>query len=78
LNSNLIYLKNRIQNDSEIISYHDDGSNARLLNRVNSSFNGEFFEWFKNGQLKKQGVYNDDVRTIQKEWEENGTIKRSK
>ena len=65
---------NGIQNDSEIISYHDDGSKARLVNRVNSSLNGEFFEWFKNGQLKKQGVYNEEVPTIQKEWDENGTM----
>ena len=25
-------------------------------------------------QLKKQGVYNEDVPTIQKEWDENGTM----
>ena len=65
---------NGIQDDSEIISYHDDGSKARLVNRVNSSLNGEFFEWFKNGQLKKQGVYNEEVPTIQKEWDENGDL----
>ena len=63
---------NGIQDDSEIISYHDDGSKARQVTRVNSSLNGEFFEWYKNGQLKKQGVYNEDVSTIHKEWDENG------
>ena len=65
---------NGIQDDSEIISYHDDGSKARQVTRVNSSLNGEFFEWHKNGQLKKQGVYNENVPTIQKEWDEIGDL----
>ena len=48
---------NDIQNDGEIISYHHDGSKARQVNLVNNYLNGEFFEWYENGQLKRHGYY---------------------
>jgi hypothetical protein len=38
--------------------------------------NGNYFEWYKNGQLKTQGIYNDKIPTILKQWDENGTSKK--
>ena len=29
---------------------------------------------YKNGQLKTQGIYNDKIPTILKQWDENGTL----
>ena len=51
---------NDIQNDGEIISYHHDGSKARQVNCVLDNLNGEFFEWYENGQLKRHGYYENN------------------
>ena len=69
---------NGIQNDGEIISYHDNGIKARQVVLLNGDLNGEFSEWHENGQLKKHGVYNENIPTIQKEWDQYGELEDSK
>ena len=69
---------NGIQDDSEIISYHDDGSKARQVTRVNSSLNGEFFEWHKNGQLKRKSFYEANmIHGVYKTWDNFGNLKNN-
>ena len=65
---------NNIQDDGNVISYHDDGSKARQVTLVNHLMNGPYYEWHRNGQLKAEGVYNDKVPTVLKEWDENGVL----
>ena len=65
---------NGVQDDGDVISYHDNGSKARQVTLVNHLMNGNYFEWYKNGQLKTQGIYNDKIPTIVKQWNENGTL----
>ena len=67
---------NGLQDDGDVISYHDDGSKARQVTLVDHLMNGNYFEWYKNGQLKTQGIYNDKIPTILKQWDENGTSKK--
>ncbi len=67
---------NGVQDNGDVISYHDDGSKARQVTLVNHLTNGNYFEWYKNGQLKTQGIYNDKIPTILKQWDENGTSKK--
>ena len=67
---------NGLQDDGDVISYHDDGSKARQVTLVNHLMNGNYFEWYKNGQLKTQGIYKDKIPTILKQWDENGTLKK--
>ena len=43
---------NGIQDDGEIITYHDNGVKARQVIILKGSFNGAFTEWHKNGQKK--------------------------
>ena len=65
---------NNIQDDGDVISYHDDGSKARQVTLVNHLMNGPYYEWYRNGQLKAEGIYNDKVPTVLKEWDENGVL----
>ena len=65
---------NGIQDDGDVISYHDDGSKARQVTLVNHLMNGPYYEWYRNGQLKTEGIYNDKVPTVLKEWNENGVL----
>ena len=65
---------NNIQDDGNVISYHDDGSKARQVTLVNHLMNGPYYEWHRNGQLKAEGVYNDKVPTVLKEWDKNGVL----
>lgn len=65
---------NGIQDDGQVISYHDDGRKARISHLKNHFLNGPYFEWYKNGQLKTEGVYHDKVPTILKFWNENGIL----
>ena len=65
---------NNIQDDGDVISYHDDGSKARQVTLVNHLMNGPYYEWHRNGQLKAEGIYNDKVPTVLKEWDENGVL----
>jgi len=41
---------------------------------VNHLMNGPYYEWYRNGQLKTEGIYNDKVPTVLKEWDENGVL----
>ena len=65
---------NGVQDDGDVISYHDDGSKARKVTLVNHLMNGPYYEWYRNGQLKTEGIYNDKVPTVLKEWDENGVL----
>ena len=65
---------NNIQDDGDVISYHDDGSKARQVTLINHLMNGPYYEWHRNGQLKAEGIYNDKVPTVLKEWDENGVL----
>jgi hypothetical protein len=65
---------NGIQNDGEVISYHDNGGKARQVILLNNKFTGNFFEWYSNGKNKKQGHYLDEKQIILKEWNENGEL----
>ena len=65
---------NNLQDDGDVISYHDDGSKARKVTLVNHLMNGPYYEWYRNGQLKTEGIYNDKVPTVLKEWDENGVL----
>jgi len=65
---------NGVQDDGTITSYHDDGSKAREVTLVNHLMNGDYFEWYKNGQLKTQGTYKNKNPTILKEWNEDGLL----
>jgi antitoxin component YwqK of YwqJK toxin-antitoxin module len=61
---------NGIQDDGEVLSYHKDGSKARKVIILNNKFNGEFFEWYENGNLKIQGTYVDGkILGIYKSWD---------
>ena len=40
----------------------------------NHLINGPYYEWYRNGQLKTEGIYNDKVPTVLKEWDENGVL----
>jgi hypothetical protein len=65
---------NGIQDDGEVISYHDNGGKARQVILLNNKFTGNFFEWYSNGKNKKQGHYLDEKQIILKEWNENGEL----
>jgi antitoxin component YwqK of YwqJK toxin-antitoxin module len=65
---------NGIQDDGEVISYHDNGEKARQVILLNNKFAGNFFEWYSNGKNKKQGYYIDEKQIILKEWNENGEL----
>ena len=65
---------NGVQDNGDVISYHDDGSKARKVTLVNHLMNGPYYEWYRNGQLKTEGIYNDKVPTVLKEWDENGVL----
>ena len=65
---------NGIQDDGEVISYHDNGEKARQVILLNNKFTGDFFEWYSNGKNKKQGHYLDEKQIILKEWNENGEL----
>mgnify|MGYP006110445375 CR=1 FL=1 len=69
-----INFTNGIQDDGELISYHNDGSKARKVTLVNHLMNGPYYEWYKNGKRKTEGIYNDKVPTVLKEWDENGVL----
>jgi tetratricopeptide (TPR) repeat protein len=69
-----INFTNGIQDDGELISYHNDGSKARKVTLVNHLMNGPYYEWYKNGKLKTEGIYNEKVPTVLKEWDENGVL----
>ena len=51
---------NGIQDDGEVISYHDNGEKARQVILLNNKFTGNFFEWYSNGKNKKQGYERED------------------
>lgn len=65
---------NGIQDDGEVISYHDNGEKARQVILLNNKFTGNFFEWYSNGKNKKQGYYLDEKQIILKEWNGNGEL----
>ena len=65
---------NGIQDDGEVISYHDNGEKSRQVILLNNKFTGNFFEWYSNGKNKKQGHYLDEKQIILKEWNENGEL----
>jgi len=65
---------NGIQDEGEIISYHDNGIKARQVIRLKGNLNGAFSEWHKNGQLKLEGIYNNGNPTIIKQWSEEGLL----
>ena len=62
---------NGVQDNGDVISYHDNGTKARKVTLVNHLMNGPYYEWYRNGQLKTEGIYNDKVPTVLKAWEEN-------
>jgi len=65
---------NGLQDDGKIISYHDNGIKARQVIRLRSEFNGEYFEWHKNGQKKLDGTYKNGNPTIIKQWSKDGLL----
>tara|TARA_B110000208_G_scaffold190582_1_gene254833 strand:+ start:83 stop:1018 length:936 start_codon:yes stop_codon:yes gene_type:complete len=67
-------LTNGVQDNGDVISYHDNGTKARKVTLENHLMNGPYYEWYRNGQLKTEGIYNDKVPTVLKEWDENGVL----
>tara|TARA_B110000879_G_scaffold202603_1_gene279169 strand:+ start:88 stop:1023 length:936 start_codon:yes stop_codon:yes gene_type:complete len=65
---------NGVQDNGDVISYHDNGTKARKVTLENHLMNGPYYEWYRNGQLKTEGIYNDKVPTVLKEWDENGVL----
>ena len=65
---------NGVQENGDVISYHDNGTKARKVTLENHLINGPYCEWYRNGQLKTEGIYNDKVPTVLKEWDENGVL----
>ena len=65
---------NGVQENGDVISYHDNGTKARKVTLENHLINGPYYEWYRNGQLKTEGIYNDKVPTVLKEWDENGVL----
>ena len=65
---------NGIQDDGIINAYHDNGIKAREVTLVNHLMNGPYYEWYKNGKRKTEGIYNDKAPTVLKEWDENGVL----
>ena len=65
---------NGIQDNGDVISYHDNGTKARKVTLENHLMNGPYYEWHRNSQLKTEGIYNDQVPTVLKEWDEDGVL----
>jgi hypothetical protein len=72
----LNFSKPNVQDDGEVISYHPNGVVAKRSNINNGLLNGDFKEWYDNGQIKTEGYYIDKVPFIKKEWSDNGKLKR--
>ena len=74
------------QNDGEIISFYDNGNKARCVFLVNGNYEGEFFEWHKNGVMSRKGLYENDEVVKEELWDEdnnpiykiNETVEQSK
>ena len=64
---------NDIQDAGTVISYHNNGVKAREVVLIeNGVFNGDFTEWHENGKIKTQGVYENNICNIKKEFDVNG------
>lgn len=59
------------QNDGEITSFHDNGNKARCVFLVNGNYEGEFFEWHKNGVMSRKGFYENDEVVKEELWDED-------
>ena len=62
------------QNDGTIISYHANGRKARQVILSKGNLNGDFTEWHENGNIKSQGFYDNDICSIEKEFDINGKL----
>ena len=62
-----VNFNNDIQDDGIVITYHPDGSKAREVTKINDLRNGDFTEWYENGNIKTQGYYNNDVCVIEEQ-----------
>jgi len=66
---------NDIQDAGTIISYHNNGVKAREVVLIeNGVFNGDFTEWHENGVIKTQGVYENNICNIKKEFDGSGKL----
>ena len=64
---------NDIQDAGTVISYHNNGVKAREVVLIeNGVYNGDFTEWHENGVIKTQGVYENNICNIKKEFDVNG------
>ena len=67
---------NGIQDDGEIISYHDNGKISRKATLLNGNFHSVYQEWYSNGNFKKLGNYLPNGKEIVvSEGYENGNLK---
>jgi len=67
---------NGIQDDGEIISYHDNGKISRKATLLNGNFHSVYQEWYSNGNFKKLGTYLPSGKEIiVSEQDENGNLK---
>lgn len=67
---------NGIQDDGEIISYHDNGKISRKATLLNGNFHSVYQEWYSNGNFKKLGTYLPSGKEIiVDERDENGNSK---
>ena len=59
------------QNDGEITQFHDNGNKARCVFLVNGNYEGEFFEWYKNGVMSRKGLYENNEVIKEELWDED-------
>lgn len=57
------------------IGFYSNGKVERIYNVVNDREHGEYTEFFKNGEYKEYGIYDNGVRIGEwKEWNEDGKL----
>ena len=62
------------QNDGEIISFHDNGTKARCVNIIDGKYEGDFFEWHKNGFMSRKGIYENDQVIQEVFWDKKNNL----
>ena len=60
------------------IGWHPNGVKRSETMYVAGRAEGNHREWYENGQLKREKVVDEDGRTTEKEWDQNGELIRSR
>lgn len=60
------------ENDGEIINFHDNGNKSQSVNLLGGNYEGEFFEWHRNGVMSRKGVLKNGEVVREDLWDEHG------